>query len=94
VTERSVQRRGVSTIQFKLVTAKVPREIAIPNPTPRYVKLETLVEKWYCSSKTVGNVVNRIKRRPKTNAYKSNRRSTISYRIRSFIKRVIARKNS
>ena len=79
---------------LSLTVAKAPRETAIPIPTPRYDKPETPAEKWYCSSKTVGNVVNSIKRRPKTNAHRRERRSTIGDRMRSFVGRIIARRNS
>ena len=79
---------------LSLSVAKAARETPIPSPTPRYDKPETPAEKWYCSSKTVGNVVNSIKRRPKTKAHRRERRSTIGDRMRSFVGRIMARRNS
>ena len=79
---------------LSLNVAKVARPTDIPIPTPRYDKPETPAEKWYCSSKTAGNVVNSKKRRPKTNAHRRERRSTIGEKISSFVGRTIARRKS
>jgi hypothetical protein len=83
-----------SFCSLSLTVANAPREVAIPVPAPRYDKPETPAEKLYCSPKTVGNVVKSKKRRPNTNAQRRERRSTMGDRMRNFVGRTIARRNS